>query len=288
MGLGSAPLAQPPENAAAHRILDGVQRVKGLDAGVAARQQIHGRNCISFLRNLVTGLMMNKTVEAFAVLRGPDGDLYELPGEGRCTGQLMTDFRFQCPYPQSLNIPLAADEKYLGHLRLLRNPDLVFNVATLYILTSLPLADSQLRCFSSDGTASIKDLGSRRGSFDFWIFWTYPPIEAIESAPEEANFTRGNGTFLNDHRVTAQGPQSLEVRTALVMKSGDKVQLGLSMARVMMGGMRWKWQRHVMTTMIVTAIKLVMQMVVVIIIIIIIITTVITVIVTVIVDPHFY
>eukprot|EP00913_Durusdinium_trenchii_P034159 g31969.t1 len=42
--------------------------------------------------------------------------------------------------------------------------------------------------FASDGTASIRDIGSR------------------------------NGTFLNDHRVAG---------TALVMKSGDKVQLGV-------------------------------------------------------------
>eukprot|EP00931_Biecheleriopsis_adriatica_P002426 TRINITY_DN10327_c0_g1_i1.p1 TRINITY_DN10327_c0_g1~~TRINITY_DN10327_c0_g1_i1.p1 ORF type:complete len:635 (-),score=155.44 TRINITY_DN10327_c0_g1_i1:13-1893(-) len=88
---------------------------------------------------------------AYAVLRGSEGELYELPSLENVVGR-----------------STACDTCVAG---------------------SQAVSNKHMSIgFASDGTASIKDLGSR------------------------------NGTFLNDHRVAGPG---------LVMKSGDKVQLGV-------------------------------------------------------------
>ncbi|CAE7222998.1 unnamed protein product, partial [Symbiodinium microadriaticum] len=80
--------------------------------------------------------MPDVSENAFAVLRGPDGDLYELPGLDNVIGR-------SAACDTCIPGSQAISNKHMGI------------------------------SFSSDGTASIKDLGSR------------------------------NGTFLNDHRVTA-------------------------------------------------------------------------------------
>lgn len=95
--------------------------------------------------------MPDVSENAYAVLRGAEGELFELPGLENVIGR-----------------STACDTCIPGSQA----------ISNRHMCIS----------FASDGTASIRDIGSR------------------------------NGTFLNDHRVAA---------TALVMKSGDKVQLGV-------------------------------------------------------------
>ncbi|CAJ1352346.1 unnamed protein product, partial [Effrenium voratum] len=120
-----------------HRVLDGVQRARPATPPPSAP--------------VPPEPMPDVSENAYAVLRGAEGELFELPSLENVIGR-----------------SAACDTCIPG---------------------SQAVSNRHMQVgFASDGTASIRDLGSR------------------------------NGTFLNDHRVTA---------TALVMKSGDAVQLGV-------------------------------------------------------------
>lgn len=123
--------------AAAHRLMEGLQRRPATPPSAPPPPP--------------PDPMPDVSENAYAVLRGSEGELFELPGLENVIGR-----------------STACDTCIPGSQA----------ISNRHMCIS----------FASDGTASIRDIGSR------------------------------NGTFLNDHRVAG---------TALVMKSGDKVQLGV-------------------------------------------------------------